>query len=148
MKLYQIVAYTLMTTFAMQSSFAATDIQIDFVKKLYQTGKQLEKGTEIIELYQDESLEKAFRFMQDYEGEMCGYHYDMMWQSNDPNYNRKLIFTKVGTNEVKVDLGKAQFYDPSWVIYKLNCKGNSCKINDVIDESGSLKQRIYKECRN
>ena len=148
MKLYQIVACTLMTTFAMQSSFAATDVPMDFVKKLYQTGKQLEKGTELIELYQDESLQKAFRFMQNYEGEMCGYDYDMMWQSNDPNFNRKLIFTKVGANEVKVDLGKAEFYKPSWVKYKLNCKGGVCKISDIIDNGGSLKQRIYKECRN
>ena len=55
MKLYQIVVCTLMTTFAMQSSFAATDVQMDFVKKLYQTGKQLEKGTELIELYQEKT---------------------------------------------------------------------------------------------
>lgn len=145
MKLYQIVACTLMITFAMQSSFAATDIQIDFVKKMYQTGKQLEKGNELLELYADNSLQKAIDVWN--SAEYC-VGYDVMWQSNDPPYHRPLTFKNLGNSQIKVNLGKVKFYEASWVKYKLNCKGNSCKINDVIDNTGSLKKNIYEECRS
>ena len=147
MKLYQVVAYTLMITFAMQSSFAATDIQMDFVKKLYQTGKQLQKGTEIVEMYADDSLKLAFNLAAR-DGEVCGFGADPMWQSQDPEYQKKLTFTKVGENKIKVNMAKKNYDHASWVTYKLNCKGRVCKISDVIDNTGSLMKNTYEECRD
>lgn len=140
-----------MMVFATQSSFSASDAKIDFVENIYQTGKQLEKGDELIQLYADEGLQHAIKAREHWysknEGDMCEADgYDRMWQSNDSPYHRPLSFKNIGNNKIKVNLGKVQFYDASWVTYTLNCKGNVCKISDVIDENGSLKKNIYKYC--
>lgn len=145
MKLYPTLLCTLLSVFVMQSGFAASDAQMDFVKTLYQTGKNLEKGTEIVEMYADESLKQAFNLHAD-TGEVCGFAADVMWQSQDPEYQKKLSFTKVGQNQVKVNMAKKNYDHASWVTYKLNCKGNVCKISDTINSSGSLKKNIYDEC--
>lgn len=144
MKVYKFLGCIALTIFSTQHVFAASDVQMDFVKKLYQTGKQLEKGNELIEMYADNNLQKAIDVWN--SAEYC-VAYDVMWQSNDPPFHRPLTFTNLGNNQIKVKLGKVKFFKESWVKYKLNCNGSICKISDVIDDTGSLKKNIYEECQ-
>jgi hypothetical protein len=131
---------------SISNAYAAQDIQIETVKKMYQAGKKSENGMEVIEKYADAGLKQAFKVQEKF-GEICGYEADVMWQSQDPEYNRALTFTKIANNQVKVNLAKGKWHPASSVTYKLSCNGNTCKVADVIDTSGSLKQNILKECR-
>ncbi len=131
---------------SISSAYAAQDIQIETVKKMYQAGKKSEQGMEMIEKYADAGLKQAFKVQEKF-GEMCGFEHDVMWQSQDPEYNRALTFTKLANNQVKVNLAKGKWHSASSVTYTLSCNGNTCKVADVRDTSGSLKQNILKECR-
>lgn len=144
MKFCQFLGYMIIAITIPQNVFAAPDMQIDFVKKLYETGRNLGKGTEVVEMYADKSLQRAFNVAAE-SGESC-FGADPMWQSQDPEYQKKLAFSKAGKNQVKVNMAKKNYDQASWVIYKLNCQNNVCKISDLIDQEGSLKQSIYEVC--
>lgn len=148
MKLYQQIGCAGIAITITQMSFATSDSQIDTVKEMYQLGEKLRKGNEVVRMYADEGLGRAFEVEDKVlsDGMMC-IGYDFMWQGNSGVTNQSLTFTKIGNNQVKVNLAKTKLYASSWVIYKLNCKGNVCKISDVIDHEGSLKKNIYKECQ-
>lgn len=126
-----------------QSVFAANDTYIQTVKEMYNLGKKSEEGMQVVELYSDTSLKQAFN-LHARNGEVCGFGQDVMWQSQDPQYNIPLQFSKVGQNKVKVSLGKGN--KQRAVTYILKCNGNDCKVSDVIDSSGSLKKNILAEC--
>ena len=112
---------------------------------MYTLGKKSEEGMQVIELHSDASLKKAFN-LHARNGEVCGFGQDVMWQSQDPEFNVPLQFSKVGQNKVKVSLGKGKWNKQSSVTYILKCNGNDCKVSDVIDSSGSLKKNILAEC--
>ena len=128
-----------------QSVSAASDPYIQTVKEMYNLGKKSETGMQTIELYSDSSLKQAFN-LHARNGEVCGFEQDVMWQSQDPEFNVPLQFSKVGQNKVKVSLGKGKWNKQSSVTYILKCNGNDCKVSDVIDSSGSLKKNILAEC--
>lgn len=128
-----------------QSVFAASDPYIQTVKEMYNLGKKSEEGMQVIELYSDASLKQAFN-LHARNGEVCGFEQDAMWQSQDPEFNVPLQFSKVGQNKVKVSLGKGKWNKGGSVTYTLKCSGNNCKVSDVIDSSGSLKKNILAEC--
>ena len=128
------------------SSFATESLALQTVKQMYDLAKRYEKGMEVVSLFADESLTQAFN-RQSFDEGICGYDYDLLWQSQDPEYQRKINFTAVGFNQVRVDLGKGEWHKASSVGYKMNCQNGTCKVNDVIDEFGSLKARIYAQCK-
>lgn len=126
-------------------SVSANDqLAVQTVKKMYETGKVLEKGNELIALYADQNLSRAINIWN--AADYC-IAYDVMWQSNDPPYHRKVTYTSLGNNQVKVSLAKVPNYDAASLTYKLNCTDGICKIADVVDKLGSLKRNIYKECQ-
>ena len=126
-------------------AYAASDRQVETIKALYQQAKAQQQGMEILEKYADNSLAQAFK-VKAQNGEVCGTDHDVVWQSQDPEYDRKLTFTKLGNNRVKVNLAKGQWHEPSSVVYQLKCKGNHCQVSDVIEGRNSLKQDILDEC--
>lgn len=126
--------------------FAQDNLAVQTVKEMYDLGKRYEKGMEIIHLFADESLTQAFNHEAEYTDGICAYDHDLLWQSQDPEYNRKLTFTHLGNNSVKVNLGKGQWHQPSTVNFKMACKNGVCKVNDVIEDGTSLKANIYKNC--
>ena len=71
---------------------------------------------------------------------ICGLDYDVLWQSQDPNYKVKLNYSLTPNGQVKVKIGKES------VNYTVACTGNSCKITDVFSD-GSVTKMINKECR-
>ncbi|WP_374254226.1 hypothetical protein [Acinetobacter brisouii] len=131
---------------SVQSVFAANDPYIQTVKDMYNLGKKSESGMQVIELYSDASLKQAFN-LQARNGEVCGFDHDVMWQSQDPEYNKSLKFDKLGQNKVKVSLGKGKWDHAGTVVYTLKCNGNNCKVSDIQDSGGSVKQNILRECK-
>lgn len=127
------------------TAYAASDRQVETIKALYQQAKAQQQGMEILEKYADSSLAQAFK-VKAQNGEVCGTDHDVVWQSQDPEYDRKLTFTKLGNNRVKVNLAKGQWHEPGSVVYQLKCKGNHCQVSDVIEGRNSLKQDILDEC--
>lgn len=123
---------------------ASDQLALHTVKKIYDMGKNLEKGNELIALYADQNLNRAIEVWN--AAEYC-IGYDVMWQSNDPPYHRKVTYTSLGNNQVKVSLAKVPYYDAASLTYKMSCVGNTCKIADIVDQFGSLKKNIAKECR-
>lgn len=142
--MYKVLAMVVLFC-SIQSVFAASDPYIQTVKEMYKLGKKSEEGMQVIELHSDASLKKAFN-LHARNGEVCGFGQDVMWQSQDPEFNVPLQFSKVGQNKVKVSLGKGKWNKQSSVTYILKCNGNDCKVSDVIDSSGSLKKNILAEC--
>ena len=130
-------------------AFATVDPKIELLKEIYGLGKKLQKGDELLALYYDESLESAHNNLQDGRWEDCGQAwYDKMWQGNDPEYRQKPSFQKVGQDLVKVTLAPyGEYYKKAQVTYKVQCKGNQCKITDVIDEAGSFKNALVNQCQ-
>ncbi|WP_162626600.1 hypothetical protein [Acinetobacter sp. CFCC 10889] len=117
------------------SAFANTDPQIQLLKEIYQQGKKLEKGDELLALYYDNGLEQAQNNLREGNWQNCSQAWqDQMWQSQDPEYRQKPSFQKVGQNLVKVT-------------YKVVCQGNNCKISDIIDGDGSLKKSLLNQCK-
>lgn len=135
-----------LSVLSISTAYAASDIQVTTIKSLYQQAKAKRQGMEILPKYADSTLAQALNVKAQY-GEVCGTDHDVVWQSQDPEYNRKLTFTNLGNNQIKVNLGKSQWHQPNSVIYKLNCAGNSCKVSDVMEGNESLKQNILNECQ-
>lgn len=123
---------------------ANDQLALQTVKNIYEMGKSLEKGNEIIALYADQKLSRAIEVWN--AAEYC-VGYDVMWQSNDPPYHRKVTYTPLANNQVKVNLAKVPYYDAASLTYKMSCAGNTCKIADIVDQFGSLKNNIAQECR-
>lgn len=131
---------------SVQSVFAAEDPYIQTVKDIYNLSKRSQNSMQVLEFYSDTSLKDAFD-LHTQNGEVCGFDHDVLWESQDPEYNRSLKFMKLGKNQVKVSLGKGKWDRAGTVILTLKCDGNDCKVSDVRDSSGSLKNNILRECR-
>lgn len=125
--------------------WAADDLSIHTIKQMYDLGQKSNMGTEIIKKYSDASLKKAFD-MHDKHDDLCGFDYDLMWQSQDPNYQRTLKFSKITPNKVKVTLEKDQWDTLKTITYILNCHDQTCSISDIYDQAGSVKRNILKDC--
>lgn len=128
------------------TAYAASDRQVETIKALYQQAKAKQQGMEMLAKYADSSLAQAFK-VKARQDDVCGTDHDVVWQSQDPEYDRKLTFTKLGNNRVKVNLAKGQCHEPSSVVYQQKCKGNHCQVSDVIERKDSLKQDILDKCR-
>lgn len=130
------------------SSFSSDDLQINTIKEIYQLGKKLQQGNTLLQAYYDENLESAFDNLREENAEDCPHiWYDLMWQSNDNEYNQKPSFTKVGQNLVRVKLAAYGNYSSKSVTYRLSCKSGVCKISDIIDTNGSLKNQLVMQCQ-
>ena len=120
---------------------AAQEQQLKTLQEMYSLGKRLEKGNEIIEMYADQSLTRAF-YHEASSDEYC-IGGDIMWQSNDPPFERKVTYTKLGNNKIKANLHAFKpNYEATWVIYQFNCSSGQCKVSDVFDSEGSFKRAL------
>ena len=137
--------WVFMTVFGLSVAANASDqLALETVKKMYETGKTLEKGNELIELYADKNFIRAINVWKD--AEYC-IPYDVMWQSNDPPYDRNVTYNSLGNNQVRVNLAEVPNYEAATLIYDLNCSDGVCKISDIEDDQGSLVHNIYQDCR-
>jgi hypothetical protein len=125
---------------------AQKSIQVQTIQHMYEQGRQQQKGMDLIIKQSELSLKKAFK-LHDQSDDVCGYDQDIMWQSQDPNFNRPFQITALGQNRVKVHFAKTASDASQEVIYTLKCTNRICQISDVHDQFGSLKENITQECR-
>ena len=123
--------------------------KIATIEKMYQQDidNEGEDYPVVLQQYASKDLQAAMQLEQDYFDKTqmsCHIGYDVLWDSQDPDYNqnKKFSVTKQGLVEVNLAQG-------STVDYELACDDKECRVHDVIvDKQGtSLKKYLHKECQ-
>lgn len=105
----------------------------------------------VLQQYADPDLQAAMQIEQDYfdrEQISCHVDYDVLWDSQDPDYTQDKQFSMTDQGLVQVSLAHG-----SNVYYELSCNGTdddaNCRVADVIlDEDGkSLHKHLLETCR-
>ena len=105
----------------------------------------------VLQQYGSQELQAAMQLEQDYfkrEQASCHIGYDVLWNSQDPDYEQEIQFSLTEQGLVQVSL--AQGDD---VYYELICSGTdneaTCQVADVIldDDGTSLREYLEEACR-
>lgn len=101
----------------------------------------------VLQQYANTALQNAMQLEQTYfeTAQMsCHVGYDVLWNSQDPDYQQDKQFAITDKGLVKVSL--AQGGD---VYYDLICDNKNCQVADVIltDQGKSLREHLLKACR-
>ncbi|WP_350558157.1 hypothetical protein [Psychrobacter sp. CAL346-MNA-CIBAN-0220] len=103
-----------------------------------------------LERYASQELQAAMQPERDYfarEQMSCHIGYDVLWNSQDPDYEQDKLFSMTTQGLVKVSLAHG-----SKIYYDLSCDGidesTDCQVTDVIldDEGSSLKDYLMEAC--
>ena len=105
----------------------------------------------VLQQYANAELQAAMQLEQDYfvrEQISCHIGYDVLWDSQDPDYaqDKQLSTTDKGLVQVSLAQGSQVYYD-------LTCDGMDkeakCQVADVVlnEDGESLKEYLLKTCR-
>ena len=128
-------------------------IKIATISNMYQqdVNNQGMDNPVVLQQYADPDLQAAMQIEQDYfdrEQISCHVDYDVLWDSQDPDYTQDKQFSMTDQGLVQVSLAHG-----SNVYYELSCNGTdddaNCRVADVIlDEDGkSLRKHLLETCR-
>ena len=128
-------------------------IKIATISNMYQqdVSNQGMDNPVVLQQYADPDLQAAMQIEQDYfdrEQISCHVDYDVLWDSQDPDYTQDKQFSMTDEGLVQVSLAHG-----SNVYYELSCNGTdddaNCRVADVIlDEDGkSLRKHLLETCR-
>lgn len=128
-------------------------IKIATISNMYQqdVSNQGMDNPVVLQQYADPDLQAAMQIEQDYfdrEQISCHVDYDVLWDSQDPDYAQDKQFSMTDQGLVQVSLTHG-----SNVYYELSCNGTgddaNCRVADVIlDEDGkSLRKHLLETCR-
>ncbi|GAF59552.1 hypothetical protein JCM18902_2419 [Psychrobacter sp. JCM 18902] len=128
-------------------------IKIATISNMYQqdVSNQGMDNPVVLQQYADPDLQAAMQIEQDYfdrEQISCHVDYDVLWDSQDPDYTQDKQFSMTDQGLVQVSLAHG-----SNVYYELSCNGTdddaNCRVADVIlDEDGkSLRKHLLETCR-
>lgn len=128
-------------------------IKIATISNMYQqdVSNQGMDNPVVLQQYADPDLQAAMQIEQDYfdrEQISCHVDYDVLWDSQDPDYTQDKQFSMTDQGLVQVRLAHG-----SNVYYELSCNGTdddaNCRVADVIlDEDGkSLRKHLLETCR-
>ena len=126
-------------------------IKIATISNMYQqdVNNQGMDNPVVLQQYADPDLQAAMQIEQDYfdrEQISCHVDYDVLWDSQDPDYAQDKQFSMTDQGLVQVSLAHG-----SNVYYELSCNGTDadCRVADVIlDEDGkSLRKHLLETCR-
>ena len=128
-------------------------IKIATISNMYQqdVSNQGMDNPVVLQQYADPDLQAAMQIEQDYfdrEQISCHVDYDVLWDSQDPDYTQDKQFSMTDQGLVQVSLAQG-----SNVYYELSCNGTdddaNCRVADVIlDEDGkSLRKHLLETCR-
>ncbi|WP_201501266.1 hypothetical protein [Psychrobacter cibarius] len=128
-------------------------IKIATISNMYQqdVNNQGMDNPVVLQQYADPDLQAAMQIEQDYfdrEQISCHVDYDVLWDSQDPDYAQDKQFSMTDQGLVQVSLAHG-----SNVYYELSCNGTdddaNCRVADVIlDEDGkSLRKHLLETCR-
>jgi hypothetical protein len=124
-------------------------MEIATVTKMYEQDISTEgmDNPVVLQQYANQDLQSAMQLEQDYFDEnqlSCNIDYDVLWDSQDPDYTQDKKFSMTNQGLVQVSLAQG-----SNIYYDLSCDGDGCQVADVIlDENGkSLRQHFLESCR-
>ena len=148
-----LLATSLATADMTEPSQTQAAMKVATIEKMYQqdVNNQGMDYPVVLEQYGNQELQTAMTLERDYfdrEEMSCHIGYDVLWDSQDPDYEQEKQFSMTEQGLVKVSL--AQGGD---IHYDLSCDGiddsADCKVADVIlDEDGaSLKEYLLETCR-
>lgn len=147
---FSAMAATANLTETLQSAFA---VRVKTVADMYQQDANNQGQDQPVVLHQfgNQKLQAAIQLEQEYfdrEQTSCHIGYDVLWSSQDPDYDQDKEFSVTEHGLVKVSLAQG-----SDVYYELSCDSaanqSTCQVSDVIlDEDGtSLREYLLKNCR-
>ena len=136
-----------------QSPQTHADMKIETIAKMYEQdiSNQGMDNPVVLQQYANLDLQAAMKLEQDYfdrEQMSCHVGYDVLWNSQDPDYEQEKQFSITDKGLVKVSLAQG-----SNVYYDLSCDGigeeAKCQVADVImdKDEGSLKEYLLQTCR-
>lgn len=105
----------------------------------------------VLQQFANAELQAAMQLEQDYfvkEQMSCHIGYDVLWDSQDPDYAQDKQFSMTDKGLVQVSLAQG-----SQIYYDLICDGTNkeakCQVADVIlnEDGESLKEYLLKTCR-
>ncbi|ALF58910.1 hypothetical protein [Psychrobacter urativorans] len=123
--------------------------KIATIKKMYQQDIDNE-GQDypvVLQQYASKDLQAAMQREQDYfkrEQTSCNIGYDVLWDSQDPDYEQEKQFSVTEQGLVQVSLAQG-----SIVNYELACDDKECLVHDmIVDKNGtSLKKYLNEACQ-
>ena len=133
----------------LQAIFA---MKMSTIAEMYQqdASNQGQDYPTVLQQYGSQELQAAMQLEQDYfdrEQISCHVGYDVLWDSQDPDYEQDKQFAVTTQGLIKVSLAQG-----SDVYYELSCDSINnqvaCQVADVIlDEDGtSLKNYLIESC--
>ena len=128
-------------------------IKIATISNMYQqdVSNQGVDNPVVLQQYADPDLQAAMQIEQDYfdrEQISCHVDYDVLWDSQDPDYTQDKQFSMTDQGLVQVSLAHG-----SNVYYELSCNGTddnaNCRVADVIlgEDGKSLRKHLLETCR-
>ena len=128
-------------------------IKIATISNMYQqdVSNQGMDNPVVLQQYADPDLQAAMQIEQDYfdrEQISCHVDYDVLWDSQDPDYAQDKQFSMTDQGLVQVSLAHG-----SNVYYELSCNGTdddaNCRVADVIlgEDGKSLRKHLLETCR-
>lgn len=128
-------------------------IKIATISNMYQqdVSNQGMDNPVVLQQYADPDLQAAMQIEQDYfdrEKISCHVDYDVLWDSQDPDYAQDKQFSMTDQGLVQVSLAHG-----SNVYYELSCNGTdddaNCRVADVIlgEDGKSLRKHLLETCR-
>lgn len=134
-----------------QKKNAMSDIKIATITKMYQQDidDQGMSHPVVLQQYADADLQEAMQLEQAYFDKTqtsCNIDYDVLWNSQDPDYTQDKKFSITDQGLVQVSLAQG-----SDIYYELSCDDNDkdCQIADVIldDDGKTLRKHLLETCR-
>ena len=134
-----------------QKQNAMADIKIATITKMYQQDidDQGMSHPVVLQQYADADLQAAMQLEQAYFDKTqtsCNIDYDVLWNSQDPDYTQDKKFSITAQGLVQVSLAQG-----SDVYYELSCDNNdkTCQVADVVlDQDGkTLRKHLLETCR-
>jgi len=134
-----------------QKQNAMADIKIATITKMYQQDidDQGMSNPVVLQQYADADLQAAMQLEQAYFDKTqtsCNIDYDVLWNSQDPDYTQDKKFSITDQGLVQVSLAQG-----SDIYYELSCDDNdkTCQVADVVlDQDGkTLRKHLLETCR-
>ncbi|MGB6925657.1 hypothetical protein [Psychrobacter sp.] len=134
-----------------QKQNAMADMKIATITKMYQQDidDQGMSHPVVLQQYADADLQAAMQLEQAYFDKTqtsCNIDYDVLWNSQDPDYTQDKKFSITAQGLVQVSLAQG-----SDVYYELSCDDNdkNCQVADVVldQDDKTLRQHLLENCR-
>jgi len=134
-----------------QKQNTMADIKIATITKMYQQDidDQGMSNPVVLQQYADADLQAAMQLEQAYFDKTqtsCNIDYDVLWNSQDPDYTQDKKFSITAQGLVQVSLAQG-----SDIYYELSCDDSdeNCQVADVVlDQDGkTLRKHLLETCR-